>query len=94
MGGGKLGKLFLDALGNEDSRISYIIDNDENKQGKMLHNIVIYSYEEKRDDIEVVIVLNPFFLEEITEQVGEAAMVIDMDNATDWSIVKSVDTFN
>lgn len=79
-GAGRLGEKFLDALAKEADKIAYIIDNDINKQGKRIRGIPIYSFDEKMKEIDVILVLNPRFWEEIKEQVEESALVIDMNN--------------
>ena len=76
-GAGKLGRQFMEALGEQYHHIDYIVDRDELKQGKKLNHVEIVAYEKVKDSTDIVILLDPSFREEVEMQVKGRSFIFD-----------------
>lgn len=61
--------VFLNAYKNQGGMVSYILDNDTNKQGRIIEGIEVTAYEKVWNQIDAVIVSNRNFYLDIQEQI-------------------------
>lgn len=78
-GAGRLTRKLLDTIPETKQCISYIVDNDIDKQGKTVEGIEICSFESVKEKVNRYLVLNEGFIEDITAQIGEADKVVNMN---------------
>lgn len=74
-GYGNFGKSFLEMLKDKNLKINYIIDEDTNKQGQIHGEYIVNSYNNISEEVDIIFVLNPYFLDEIKERATEKEIV-------------------
>ena len=85
---GKNGQAFVDVFSKEIN-ITSIIDNALNKQGKYYNGIKIESFEEVKYNIDIIVVTNRNFYEDILLQINKVSnkiIVIDIDSYLHFEI--------
>lgn len=80
-GGGKLGKLFLKVCNSWEIGLCYVVDMDEKKWGLEIENYIIKGVESCKENIDVVLITNTKWLEEIRRELrklGSHFLIIDL----------------
>lgn len=74
-GCGYRGKLFIDAIEENNLFIDYVIDNDASKQGTYYKTYLIQSYEEVKDQVSIILILNNKLLDDISDIVMDKEII-------------------
>ncbi|MCI8416924.1 MAG: glycosyltransferase family 2 protein [Lachnospiraceae bacterium] len=86
-GAGGAGKSVLNMLAKRGKSIDYVIDMDQRKWEKEIDGCRIYSYEMIKDKVEVIIVPNPVWYEDIV-------YVLREENKEVYSLMKEIEFSN
>ena len=68
-------KSFLEMLKDKNLKINYILDEDTNKQGQIHGEYIVNSYNNISEEVDIIFVLNSYFLDEIKERATEKEIV-------------------
>ncbi len=80
-GAGQRGELFIEECNKQGKNLDYVIDRSVEKQGKMIGNYRICSFDECKDDFGVVLITNANFKEHIQNCLKEAKKDVVMIDA-------------
>lgn len=71
-GAGEWGKQFLTAYQKQGADVDYVIDSDRRKRGEEFMRHRVCAYEDVRNQVDVIIVTNPFWISDIMNEVSDS----------------------
>lgn len=87
-GAGKFGRSFVKNIENKNCEIACVIDSNEQKQGKEMGKIIVYSYEQVKHKIDLILVTSYAVYEDVKEQIGSKIPMINVVDLMEKAALK------
>ncbi len=85
---GKIGQRCWDNIQKQEVRVDFLIDNDIRKQGQYLGKTKIYSYEQIKEQIDIIWVTSHSVYESVKEQIQDELPIVNICSVMERNVLE------